>query len=176
MKKTILIIFTFLSSLTLFSQTNANLDKKNGFNKFKLGSNTELHKKNLKYFAKNKDNVTFYYYIGSDIQNVFNVKIDKILLGYYKNKLYTISIDFGVLNDSVSGKLIRELEKIFGDVEIETNEKSETFEYEWVAAWSTDNIHMQINKMSCSFEFKPCSVSIFLNSKKIEQEIQNDKF
>lgn len=110
------------------------------------------------------------------MQNVFGVKIDKISLGFYKNKLYTISIDFGVLSDNVGGKLINELEKIFGEVEIDFNKQSETFEYEWVAVWSSENIHMQINKMSCTFEFKPCSVSIFLNSKKIEQDIQNDKF
>lgn len=176
MKNFLIFLAFFFSSFIIFSQTNTNLDNKNGFNKFKLGSNFNLHKSNLKFQTKDKNNVSYYTYIGQDIKSVFGVKIHEILIGYYKNKLYTISVDFGIIENSQSGKIVNELNKIFGEQEIETNRNSESFEYEWVISWSTNNVHLQMNKMSCSFEFKPCVVAFFLISKNIQKEIDLDKF
>lgn len=176
MKKLLPFIVLFFCSFNIYCQTNSNLDIKNGFNKFKLGSDISLNKSKLKFHVKDKNNVSFYKYKGQDIISVFGVKIQEISVGYYKNKLYTISVDFGSIENNISGKIIKELNKIFGEQEIETYRNSESFEYEWVISWSTNNVHLQMNKMSCSFEFKPCDVAFFLISKKIQKEIELDKF
>jgi hypothetical protein len=176
MKKNYYFVIIFLSTFLLNAQSSSNLDIKNGFNKFKLGSDISLHKSKLKFDAKDKNNVSYYIYIGKDINSVYGVKVQEILVGYYKNKLYTISVEFGSIENNISGKIIKELNKIFGEEEIEPFRNSETFEYEWVITWSTNNVHLQMNKMSCSFEFKPCVVAFFLISKPIQKKIEMDKF
>ncbi|ESU23792.1 hypothetical protein FEDK69T_12020 [Flavobacterium enshiense DK69] len=172
--KLTLLFFIFINSIAI-SQNLSNLDVKYGFNKFKLESSYTLHKNNLSYKTTD-NNVKYYEYIGKDIKSVFGVKIDEIWLGYYKNRLYTISIDFGAISDSESQNIIKELKKMFGYQELITNSEGETYKYEWAIAWETQKTYLQANRMSCSFQFKPCAVSIFVNSKKIETEILNSKF
>ncbi|MBS1573056.1 MAG: hypothetical protein JST62_11725 [Bacteroidetes bacterium] len=61
------------------------MDIKNGFRHFKLGSSPSQIKNIVKQknqFSKNP-NVVEYDYVGSDIDNIFNVKVDKINLRFF---------------------------------------------------------------------------------------------
>ena len=71
------------------------LDAKNGINKFKLCSFFDIHKANLKEISVGTDTkVKWYEYTGTDISSVFEYKVKQICLGYYKNKLYKITVLF----------------------------------------------------------------------------------
>lgn len=54
MKFRFLLFFYFFSN-QIYSQNLSNLDKKYGFNKFKLESSIDIYKSDLKYFYTDKD-------------------------------------------------------------------------------------------------------------------------
>lgn len=118
----------FLSILFLiffanaFSQSIQNLDLKNGFRQFKLGSSpTQI--KNIvpqeNQFSQNP-NVKTYDYVGNDIQYIVNVKIDKINLSFFKNKLFMISVSFGNMESETDftyvdyNNILKWLEQAYG--------------------------------------------------------------
>ncbi|RYX87840.1 hypothetical protein EON73_00395 [bacterium] len=98
----ILVLFLIILPDLLFGQSTANLDVKNGFRQFKFG-NTPSQIRNIirqkNQFSKNP-NVVEYDYVGSDINNIFNVKVDKTSLSFFKNKLFNISVTFGDIKES----------------------------------------------------------------------------
>ncbi len=102
MKKAIFIIIIIFFSNSIVAQSVNDLDIKNGFRHLKLGSTPSQIKNIVKQenqFSKNP-HVVAYYYVGSDIDNIFNVKVDEIKLSFFKNKLFNISITFGNLEES----------------------------------------------------------------------------
>ena len=122
MKRTTIITILFLLSNFIFGQSVNNLDVKNGFRHFKLGSSPSQIKdiaKQENQFSKNP-HVVAYDYLGYDIDNIFNVKVDKISLSFFKNKLFNISVTFGNLEQSQDFELyefkniLSALEKTYG--------------------------------------------------------------
>lgn len=102
MKRTTIITIFLLISNFILAQSVNDLDIKNGFRHFKLGSSPSQIKNIVKQknqFSKNP-NVVAYEYVGSDIDNIFNVKVDKVNLSFFKNKLFNISVTFGNLEES----------------------------------------------------------------------------
>lgn len=94
------IIFFFITFLPIFAsgQSLTNLDKNNGFRKFKFEmSPTQI--KNIKKISAtstlNLRGVTYYTYTGSDILEFYSVKIEEIKLSFFNNRLYQIGISFG---------------------------------------------------------------------------------
>lgn len=100
MNKFLSILF-FIFFTTAFSQSTQNLDLKNGFKQFKLGSSPSQIKNIIpqeNQYSQNP-NVKAYDYVGNDVQYIANVKIDKIDLHFFKNKLFMISVSFGNMED-----------------------------------------------------------------------------
>ena len=157
------------------SQDLDNLDKKMGFNKFKLESSYEVYKSKLTYEMTGSDKVDYYKYSDTDIFSVFGVIIGKITLGFYKGKLYTISIEF-INIDSDEIKIQNELQELFGRQEIQYNSKYGEFEYDWVMNWVSKNVYLELDKLSCSGKIYPCTLELYMISKKIRAEIKNDSF
>lgn len=96
-----------LSSNLFFAQSVKDLDAKNGFRHLKFGSSPNQIKnisKNENQFSQNP-NVVEYIYTGTDIDNIFNVKVDRVSLGFFKNKLYSILVSFGNLETSTDFEL-----------------------------------------------------------------------
>lgn len=98
MKKilSVLLVIVFANA---FTQSTQNLDVKNGFKHFKLGSSPSQINNLVpqeQQFSQNP-NVKAYDYVGTDIQYISNVKIDNIVLHFFKNKLFMIAINFGDL-------------------------------------------------------------------------------
>lgn len=175
MKRIVILILISMIHTGTKSQDLDNLDKKMGFNKFKLESSYEVYKLKLTYVMTGSDKVKYYKYSDTDIFSVFGVTIEKINLGFYKDKLYTISIDF--LNTDSDGKKIQnELQELFGRQGIQYNRNSGEFEYDWVMKWDAKNVYLQLDKLSCSGKIHPCSLELFMISKKIRAEIKNDSF
>lgn len=132
-KKTFISIFLFLSNIVL-SQSVNDLDTKNGFRHFKLGS-SPLQIKNIvkqeNQFSKNP-NVIVYDYIGTDIDNIFNVDVDQITLSFFKNKLFSISIRFGSFEQSKDFE-VHEYNSILSALE-------RTYSTDWVMPANDDGI------------------------------------
>ena len=138
------------------------LDAKNGINKFKLCSFLEIHKANLKETPNPKDvRVKWYTYIGTDIQTVFEYKVKQINLGYYKNKLYKISVLFDETQSINTTEIKNKLELLFGAGKLEEN-KSNKY------VWETTKIYL-------SFEFNEKEISIYTYSKILEKQLISDE-
>lgn len=102
MKKKLLITILILTTNFIFSQSVLDLDIKNGFRHFKLGSSPNQIKnikKTSNQHSKNP-NVAEFLYVGDDIIYISNVKVGDIKLSFFKNKLFNIAIEFGDLMQS----------------------------------------------------------------------------
>ena len=98
--KSILLSFILFSSL-LFSQSVKNLDLKNGFRNFKFGSSPTQIKNIIKQdnqYSKNP-RVTTYEYVGTDVQYVANIKVEKTTLDFFDNKLMMVGVSFGNIDN-----------------------------------------------------------------------------
>ena len=96
-------------------------------------------------------------------------------MGFYKNKLYTISIDIKTTDNSRQIEIEHKLENLFGEASEGDTSKSE-LNYAWSYLWKTNKVYLGYNKASCSSEFKPCISNIYMISLKLQQQIENDSF
>lgn len=168
----------YFINFNLSGQDLANLDRKYGFNKFKLESNYNLYKDELKYNFSDKDGVKYYYYQGNDVKEIFETAVETINLGFYNQRLYTIAVEF-LEKSSYNQKNVQNgLKEIFGYQEV--GYKSETKinpDMEWSMKWETNKTYLQVDKVSCkSTNFNSCAFALFLFSKKLKSEILNSKF
>ena len=92
--KKIFFLFSIIISNVIFAQSVKDLDIKNGFKHFKLGSTPNHIKKKERQFDESP-NISEYIYIGKDINTVFFVPVSHINLTFFKNKLYSIQVEFG---------------------------------------------------------------------------------
>ena len=97
---TIVLILGLFNSAKL--QSIDSLDTKYGFKHFKLNTSIVKYEKEiiLDVNDANTEEKKTYKYIGGKINDLFGVKIHEILLNFYKNKLSSIYIKFGKLNES----------------------------------------------------------------------------
>lgn len=133
MKQTIITIFILFSNF-IFAQSVNDLDIKNGFRHLKLGSSPSQIKNIVKQENQfsNNPNILTYDYIGSDIDNIFNVKVDKVILHFFKNKLFNISVNFGNLEYSTDFEMY-EFNNILSALE-------RTYGTDWVRPTNDDGI------------------------------------
>ena len=96
------IFFFILLSQICFCQSTYNLDKINGFKKFKFGTNLNSYS-NLEHSANELKlkGVKHYAYKGNDIKEFNGVPITGIQLAFYKNILYEITVSFGSLTKEI---------------------------------------------------------------------------
>ena len=138
------------------------LDAKNGINKFKLCSFYDIHKANLKEAPEQKDvRIKWYTYIGTDVPTVFEYKVKQINLGYYKNKLYKITVQFdetqGIKTADIKNKLIL----LFGESRHEQSTKEKDI-------WETSKVYL-------SFDVNGNNISIYTYSKITEKLYISDE-
>ena len=171
-----IVFFLILNLSNLHSQDLYNLDKKFGFNKFKLESPFSIYEKQLKFNFIGYDKVKYYEYTGKDIGLVFGCIVKKVNLGFYNQKLYTISIDFIANNENDDNRIQSELKGLFGYQNIKYSAHSSDKEFEWAISWKTEKTYLQANKVSCEDKYNPCEVQIFLYSQKLRNEVKNNQF
>ena len=114
----------FIATLILFSnftlaQSVNDLDLKNGFRHFKLGSSPNLIKNIVKKTNQFSPKIVRYDYLGKDIDNISNVKVTSVTLDFYKNKLCSIGINFGSFEEKSFeiyefNDILSALEKTYG--------------------------------------------------------------
>jgi hypothetical protein len=179
MRKIFLInILYALSFYPVIGQNLNSLDNKFGFNKFKLESSYELYKRNLSPTLNKSgeplvgfDGVKYYDYTGNDVSMIFGVFIKKIGLGFFKNKLYTISVEFLSIGKNDENRLISGFKEMFG-YQPTDNDKDR----EWVLKWETQKTYLQLEKYSCENLSDPCLLDLFLFSKKMRSAVNDSQF
>jgi hypothetical protein len=120
MKKLLYLIAIFIYSLNLNSQSILNLDSNNGFKHLKFGMSLSQikHLKLNKEYTKSYESVKYYDYTGNDLNYIDGIQIDKIIVSFYKNKLYGIQLVFGDIfkefTDSQTEIVIDALKSSFG--------------------------------------------------------------
>lgn len=157
---------------SISAQNISNLDTKYGINKFKLESSFELYKNELEFKASKKD-VKYYSYKNINSIKIFNEDVNQIWLGFYKNKLYTISIDLKTTDNSKQIENLKKMENLFGEA---SEGETKNTEYDWAYQWKTSKVYLGFNRVSCKFEFKPCTAHIYMISYKLHYQIENDSF
>jgi hypothetical protein len=126
-------------------------------------------------YLKGFDNVMYYDYVGKDISLVFGSIVKKVNLGFYNQKLYTISIEL-ITDDSDDKRIQNELISLFGYQKVNYSSSSADVKYDWAVAWSTSKTYLQANKISCSDTYDPCKVVIYLFSKKLRKVVKDGCF
>ncbi|ABQ07378.1 hypothetical protein [Flavobacterium johnsoniae] len=142
----ILFLLIFISQ-TSISQTLNDLDLKNGFRHFKFGSSPSLIKNIVKQEnqAFQNPNVVVYDYVGTDINNIYNEKVESISLIFFKNKLFNICVNFGDFETSDFKRILYALEKTYGKKWVEpTNKESIILNG---AIWAGKNVVLELFKM-----------------------------
>ena len=101
-----------------------------------------------------------------------------ITLGYYRNRLYIISITFTFTTEEQDVEIQRKLKELFGNTKISHNVRmNDDATYEWVMQWESKNVLLQFEKYDYSnSKSKLWSSDIYLYSKRIRNEINNDSF
>jgi len=115
MKKNYILILIFLSQFAI-SQSINDLDIKNGFRHFKLGSSPSQNKNIVKNDYQNASfpDVVVYNYYGTDLKSIFGVEIKSIKLSFFKSRLFSVSVTFGGVGKSFE---MHEFNKIQGFLE-----------------------------------------------------------
>jgi hypothetical protein len=152
--------------INTFGQGRKSLDNENGLLKFKLGSNINFYKKDIKYFWIDKQGKESYDYIKGDIKQVFGKSVKSINLIFFDDKLYNIHINFGVLSNSEQWELIEYLEKKYDLPEIVRNPDENR---QLIVIWETGKVLMQLEQYNCSSPVMSCETDVFINSKAISR-------
>lgn len=125
MRKVFIWLCLILSNIAV-SQSVRDLDAKNGFKHFKLGSTLaqiKEIKKKTEQFDKNP-NISDYVYVGNAIKTVFNVPLSEVQLTLFYNKLCSIQIcfrdigengEFDEFTETQFETILFILEKAYGD-------------------------------------------------------------
>ncbi|MCB6002947.1 hypothetical protein [Flavobacterium psychrophilum] len=153
--KKILLLFILISNL-LSAQSTANLDLKNGFRNFKLGSSPSQIKNIVKKQSQASKNpyVKVYDYFGDDITNIFNVKVESVELSFFKNKLFNISVNFGNIEDSRNfeiyefNNILSALEQTYGKNWVEPTNKDGVISNG--AIWDGKKIRLELMRIDFS--------------------------
>ena len=164
-----------LNFKSVLCQNINTLDVKYGISKFKLGSPLSDHISNLTYNFK-LGNLTNYTYNKKDINRILsNGVISEIVLIYYKNKLYGVSIYFP---DEFNYKedMLQDLNKLFGkptDVFYNYRYSKDVYFF-WKYQWESKKTLMSYEHNESSVLGK--TISLFIYSKIIEAQKINDQF
>jgi len=171
--KKIITITLILFKLNVLGQGLKNLDRNYGINKFKLETPYSLYKNSLKYFDTTDKGVEFYTYTKSDIKEIFGIPVEEIALGFYENKLYTISIYFGIIEKQQTMTLLENINKEYDIPEINQRNNEKV----WVAKWVTGKTYLQAAEFSCDPNLSyliRCKTELFIYSKNLKRKIPNE--
>ena len=176
--KSILLILTLFLLIAIPSkgQNISNLDTKYGINKFKLESPFSSYSKDLTFILKGKDGANYYKYTKQDISLFASeAKInwnEGIGLGFYNNKLYTISIPFYTLNDEEYYLIKSKLEELFGNGQ---GTRYTTGKYVERVKWETTNTYLGLDYYAVDSNHL-FMTEVFMLSKKTKDQISSDGF
>ena len=172
--KYFILISIILLGASVKGQGLKNLDSDFGIKKFKLETSYSLYKNDLEYFDINSQGIEFYTYKKLDIKEVFGIPVKEIGLCFFNNKLYSISINFGVLSKNQNFILVNNIKNKYGLPHIiQPNDKERAY----VAEWVTGKTYLQATEYDCSSTLSSvsrCETELFIYSKNIKRQLPKD--
>jgi hypothetical protein len=163
-----LLIVIMILSQSLFSQGRKSLDNEFGIKLFKLESSIKIYENDIKYFWIDDKGTEYYNYTKGDIKLLYGKNIKNINLSFVDNKLYNITIDFGILNSTEKWELI-ELLKSKYDVP-EMFQPNGNLNYG--AKWETGKVYMQLEEYSNSSPAFTNQTQLFIMSKSLSKVLK----
>jgi hypothetical protein len=167
------ILLCLLFTGITFGQNIKKLDEKNGFNKFKLGSDISLYKNDLKVSAEQPNGVVEYRYMKDDITDLYELKVESVILNYYKGKLYMISILFDEESSKQDKNVRPNLVTLFGEPQYKMDNEGKI---RWGYVWDSEKVFLLL----CQYKEDEYAVEnkilISLKSNTIKQQILSDGF
>ncbi|MGG9963048.1 hypothetical protein [Ferruginibacter sp. SUN106] len=172
MKKIISLVIAIIIVNFTYSQSTNELDKKNGINKFKLGTSYEVYKKDLTFIMTTKETgCKMYKYTGPNIVVLLGSIYEEISLLFYKQKLYSINIYYTNLLDPDGIKIRKRLTVLFGQP------KSVNLDnFDWAYRWTGEKVILGWDKVSCNSDYKPCVHMAWVTSQAIRREVEGGEF
>jgi hypothetical protein len=172
MSKNFLFLILILS-ISVSAQNLSNLDNKYGINIFKLGSPINNYAKDCTFETNDNNGVKYYTY-----NKWYAIKIlgfsatNDVHLGFYNDKLYTISIDLAIFDQIEFDQFQKKLEELFGHSIPAKRDPMYDDRY----FWKTYKTFLGLEKYSCSSSYKPCKTSIYILSNIIDEQIKSAGF
>lgn len=163
---TLIVILPFL----LFSQNISNLDKKNGFNIFRLGEDISMYQDKL-IFDMEDGQTSLYTYKKANL--FYGASIKEITLLFYKNKLASITVSYGEVQQKDDEAIIYKLEQVFGVVSKQYNTFSSI---KWGMQWKGKNVLLQLQKYTYDNEIFPNETHFFIQSIEKIKKQEYDEF
>lgn len=180
--KIILLIYLIAFPIICFSQSTKDLDLKNGFRNFKLGSSPDQIK-NIKksdfQFSKNP-NVTKFTNIGKDNIYIFNVKIENVDLSFFRNKLFSIRVIFDDMTAdnnfelSEFNSVLTALEKTYGNIWSSVENEDGVFLNG--AIWEGDKVVLELLRIDYRKKYNNIGGYMHIYDKKLIKEMYSSDF
>jgi len=125
----------------MLSQTLSKLEEKNGFNKFKLGTNSSLC--GPLSLVSDEGKIKCYSYQGDDIKEIYSLGIHAILMTFYKDQLYKIQVYINKTDKDSEIELGQNLKVLFGKPNSWTEGKGGWL---WEYLWQSQTVQLQYAK------------------------------
>lgn len=172
MKKTTLLIAITMIVGFAYAQNTSELDKKNGINKFKLGSNFGLYKNDLTFLmTEKKTGCKMYKYTGPNIVVLLGCVYEEIDLIFFKERLYSLSINYTNLLDPDGTEIRNRLTVLFGQPKQFSMDN-----FDWAYRWTGEKVILGWDKISCGSDYKPCAQTAWIMSQSIRREVEGGAF
>jgi hypothetical protein len=152
---------------SIYAQGRKSLDNEFGLNQIKLGSNIDQFKDKLKYNWIDEKGTEFYEYTNNDIKFLYKKEVKGIYLAFVDDKLYNITVHFGVL----APKEILELVKILQDnYDIPFLRRGNYLNFAQV--WETGKVYMQLEEYSSTSPLDANETQLFWISKSLNKVLK----
>ena len=172
--KYFLCVFTsiILTSIST-GQSLSNLDKKYGIGVYKLESSFDTFK-DLEFFYELDDGQKFYKYKGTKSLQMFGIIARELYLGFFKNKLYSISYHFDPLHKIEENTIRTNMIELFGKPKEGDNSSSEN--YEWGNVWETQKVYLHFAKNKPNSDTFANYFEVIMFSSILKKQILNSSF
>lgn len=169
-----LVTLVALLNLVAFAQQPDKLEQKNGVLSYKLGQPYKSYSTSLEFDRKEKD-VSYYKNVASSPSSIFSEKWDSFFLGFYKDKLYCIQVDFFIDDLTKEETFVENYKTLFGYA---TELTEGGFGAEWGYHWESKSVTLQLTK-GLNSSVDPTlrkRIVLYMVSKPIQKQILDDQF
>jgi hypothetical protein len=166
--KILLLVVLVIFSQSLFSQGLKSLDNEFGVKKFKLESSIKLYEKDMTYYWIDEKGTEYYNYSKEDIKLLFGKNVKNINLAFVDNKLYNITVVFGVLSPNESMELMDLLKSKYDVPDIFYPGGN----LNYGAKWETGKVYMQLEEYSSTSPAFAIETHLFIMSKLLSKALK----
>ena len=110
----------------------------------------------------------FYDYIKGDIKMLYGQNVKTINLAFINNKLYNITVVFGIIDETIKWELIDLLKEKYDVPELIHPNNHIVY----IARWETGKTLMHLEEYTCSSPVFECETHLFMQSKSLAKLLE----